>query len=148
MTLALTVLLTLVLATWLGAIVLQSAVVAPVLFTALDEAQAGRVLRRLFPRFFRFGLVCGAIALACAVALLAGSAPGNAIRPLDLALLGAMAVAQALCLWLVPRINRARDEGTNGAGRFRRLHGLSVVLTLAVLAGAGAVLGRIGAAAV
>ena len=49
---------------WIGAIVFQSAVVAPAVFVDLDEAAARSFLRTLFPRFFRLGLVCGALMLA------------------------------------------------------------------------------------
>jgi len=40
-------------------------------------------------------------------------------------------------LALVPRINAARDAGPAGAARFRRLHGLSVAINLAMLGASG-----------
>ncbi len=48
-------------ATWLGSIVFQTAVVAPAVFVNLDEATARKFLRTVFPRFYRLGLVCGAL---------------------------------------------------------------------------------------
>jgi len=148
MTATFSIVLTIALATWLGAIVLQSLVVAPTLFTVLDEGPAGRVLRRLFPRFFRLGLICGAVALLCIAALYLGPVDAPHAGIATLVLVGAITASQGICLWLVPRINAARDRGPSGARSFRQLHGASVTLTLAALAGAGTVLGQIAAAAV
>ena len=60
MTAILVTLLLVVVGIRLGAIVFQSAYVAPVVFTVLDEAAASRFLRSLFPRFFKLGIGCGA----------------------------------------------------------------------------------------
>ena len=116
-------------AVWVGAIVFQSFIVAPLVFRRLEAAQAQTFLRAVFPRFFRLGLVCG-------VLMLAGlAAAGDGIRPTWL--LAAAAVMTATAAWslvLIPSINAARDAGAAGATRFRRLHGLSVGLTLLNLA--------------
>ena len=116
--------------TWLGAIVFQSALVAPAVFGELDAAAARRVLRRLFPRFFIMGLVLIGLALA---AVILGATP-TATRSTTAATLGTMLLATGLALALVPAINAASDAGK--ASRFRLLHGASVLLTLATLAGA------------
>ena len=116
-------------AIWVGAIVFQSFFVAPVLFRQVSGADASRVLRALFPRFYWLGLGCGAAMLAGVLA--AGQVGGGAGWLLPAAV--AMLLAEALSLWLVPRINAARDAGKAGAGRFRTLHALSFALTLAVL---------------
>lgn len=119
-------------AIWVGAIVFQSFFVAPVLFRQVSGADASRFLRALFPRFYWLGLGCGAAMLAGMLAAgLAGQADGGAgwLLPATVAML----LAEAVSLWLVPRINAARDAGEAGAGRFRTLHALSVALTLAVL---------------
>jgi hypothetical protein len=119
-------------AIWVGAIVFQSFFVAPVLFRQVAGADASRFLRALFPRFYWLGLGCGAAMLAGTAAVgSAGRADGPAgwLLPATVAML----LAEAVSLWLVPRINAARDAGAAGAGRFRALHGLSVALTLAVL---------------
>ena len=119
-------------AIWVGAIVFQSFFVAPVLFRQVAGADASRVLRALFPRFYYLGLGCGAAMLAGLIAAgLAGRADGSAgwLLPATLAML----LAEIVSLWLVPRINAARDAGEAGAARFRTLHALSVALTLVVL---------------
>ncbi len=115
---------------WTGAILFHSAVVAPATFKVLDSNAAGLFLRRLFPSFFRFGLVCGGLMLVGLVvdATFASSVRGNA-----LAITVAMCVLQAICLAMVPAINAARDEGEGGKRRFGRLHLVNVLLTISVL---------------
>ncbi len=115
---------------WLGAIVFQSALVAPAVFGELDQAAARRILRRLFPRFFMLGL--GLIGLALGAVALGPLATG--VRSTAALTLATMLLAIGLALALVPGINAASDAGN--AARFRVLHGLSVLLTLATLAGA------------
>lgn len=116
----------------LGAIVFQSAFVATVVFTALDEASASRFLRSLFPRFFKLGIACGAILL---VALLGAGLVGGfgAPLPLLIAIAATVTALDAAALALVPLINAARDRGDAGAASFRFLHRLSVLATVIVL---------------
>lgn len=116
-------------AVWTGAIVLQSAVVAPSVFRTLDEQLAGAFLRALFPPFFRVGMTCGAVAT---IALVPAAALTGWPRPLLVIVAGGILVwlLAALSLKLVPAINAARDAGEAREQRFRRLHGVSVVLTV------------------
>ena len=116
--------------TWVGAIVFHSAIVAPGVFRVLDESSARQFLRDLFPRFFRFGLACGAlmiVATGSAVAL------GNALAPGLLTAAVVMTGLEAVSLWMVPAINAAKDAGQSGDTRFARLHRMSVLLTLVIL---------------
>lgn len=115
---------------WAGSIVFHSAVVAPATFKVLSADDAGLFLRRLFPAFFRFGLVCGALMI---VGLLLALGPRAALTSLTMALAIAMCVLQVICLAMVPAINAARDQGEAGRQRFGRLHGINVMLTLGVL---------------
>lgn len=123
---------TLAVAIWSGAIVFQSAVVAPTVFDSLDVHQARRFLRSIFPRFYVLGLVSGAVFLAGV-----GSLGVLLDWPAVLRWLAALAVVMlgsaALSLWLVPHINAARDKGIAGQQRFRNLHRVSVMLTVLVL---------------
>ena len=116
---------------WMGAILFHSAVVAPATFKVLDSDSARVFLRRLFPAFFRVGLVCGGLMLA---GLAAEAAISGSLRRLPAALSVAMCVLQAVCLAMVPAINAARDAGESGKQRFGRLHLVNVLLTLLVLA--------------
>ncbi|MEM1440350.1 MAG: DUF4149 domain-containing protein [Pseudomonadota bacterium] len=123
---------TLALAIWVGAIVFQSAVVAPSVFKTLEADSAGRFLRGLFPRFFQAGLFCGFAMLAgAAVLFFAGVRDG---RLSTLAIVTAVMVAlQFTAGRMVPAINAARDAGEDGRKRFGQLHGINVLLTIAVL---------------
>ena len=105
----------------LGAMLFFAAVVAPLVFTGLDAATAGRLIRRMFPWYY---LVVLALAILAALLSLP-SAPVNG------AILGLVAAGAALSRQvLMPRINRLRDTqmaGDADAGRrFERLHRLSV----------------------
>ena len=133
-------------AIWVGTIVFHSAIVAPSVFASLDELRARVLLRTLFPRFFRLGLACGAIMAASLVAtgMLSSWTPALSLLA---ALTAIMIFFEGLSLWLVPRINAARDEGDAGAARFTSLHRLSVLLTVAILLCGIAVLVIIGLSA-
>ena len=114
---------------WTGAIVFQSAVVAPAVFVELDAAAARSFLRLLFPRFFRLGLICGALMLVSSIGfgIVAGwTTTVNAIAWTTCV----MVVLQAASLAMVPYINAARDAGEAGQARFARLHHISVLLTV------------------
>lgn len=130
-------------ATWLGAIVFQSTVVASSLFSVLAVDDAGKVLRVLFPRFFVLGLICGALMLVGLAALAVDA--GIGAMPLQIAgLTIAMLACQSIALALVPRINAARDAGPAAKAKFARLHGASVVLTIVVMLMAVGVLVIVG----
>jgi hypothetical protein len=106
-----------------GVIVCLSFLVAPLVFKTIDGAGASRFLRALFPRYYRVLL---ALALVAAGLALAGHRA--ALWPSISWLLAA-----AGSLLLVPMINAARDAGAAQAARFRQLHGLSVLLNVAML---------------
>ena len=128
-------------AVWVGAIVFQSAIVAPSVFSALEAPDASKFLRRLFPSFFRLGIVCGVVMSAAFVLVAFSSDPAVVLWPF--ALSAAMTVLAIVSLLMVPGINAARDAGEAGAARFERLHRLSVLLTVVILIGGIIVLGQI-----
>ena len=115
-----------------GGMALYSFGFAAFLFTALPPETAGPALRRAFPWFYLFVIVTAALASALLWShdLLAG------------ALMAGVAVTTVLSRqMLMPAINRATDGGQRQ--RFKWLHGLSVVITLAHIAAAGLVLVRL-----
>jgi hypothetical protein len=115
-----------------GGMVLFSFGFAAFLFTALPPDVAGPTIRRAFPLFYLF--VLGSAAAAAGL-----------LWPIDPqgAWLLAMIAATVLPTRqiLMPAINRATDAGAKG--RFKALHGLSVVITLLHIAMAGYVLTRL-----
>lgn len=119
-------------AIWIGAIVFQSAIVAPVVFAKLDKDQAKTFLRQLFPRLFSLGLGCGLVMIASSVYLGLSRGWTDAVGAIT-ALTCVMLAAGALSLWMVPYINTARDAGRAGSTTFKRLHRINVSLTVGVL---------------
>jgi len=135
---ALPVLAALAAALLVGGMVFFAGVTAPLVFTALDEATAGRFIRRIFPVYY---LVMFAFAAVAAVAALP-------LRPVDGAVLAFVAVGfVAARQGLMPRINALRDRevaGDTDAGtRFRRLHRASVWLNAVQLVAAAVILVRL-----
>lgn len=123
MTLSLAVLTTALL---FGGMTLYSFGFAAFLFTALPAQTAGAALRKAFPWFYAF-----VIATAALGALLWW--PHDGRRAL---LMAAVALSTVpLRQLLMPAINRATDAGQRQ--RFKWLHGLSVVVTLAHIAATG-----------
>lgn len=119
-----------------GSILFFSFAVAPIVFAVLGAESGGKFVRALFPRYYAWGVVCCAIALA---ALVCGSLSFPELRgPMIAAQSGLIGLALAIQLYcgntLTPAINAARDDGPASAGRFARLHRRSVVLNGVVLA--------------
>jgi hypothetical protein len=142
---------------WLGAVIFFSAFVAPVIFTQLPIAEAGKVVGVIFPRYYLLGYGAGTIAMALAVHFAISRAArgwwsGTAIL---------LAVALALTLYAgmvvrpaVDAIRQVAEEPNPDPARkaeFDRLHRLSVtlngsvlILDLLALAGSAGALSRHG----
>lgn len=115
-----------------GGMTLYSFGFAAVLFTALPAETAGRVLRRAFPGFYLFVM---ATALTASALLWSHD-------PLAGLLLAAVALTTLPSRQLLmPAINRATDLGQRQ--RFKWLHALSVLITLAHIGVSGLVLVRL-----
>ena len=106
----------------LGFMVLFLSVIAPSVFTSLDEENAGKLLRKLFPRMFIYGLVL--TLFACVFAYQAGRG--------DLAILTMVSTFGFgfNAFYLTPLINEKRDallkEPNASSKSFDLLHHLSV----------------------
>ena len=115
-----------------GGMTLYSFGFAAFLFSALPADTAGKALRRAFPLFYVF-----VIATALTASALLWSHDLVAAIVLGLVALTTLPSRQLL----MPAINRATDTGQRK--RFKWLHALSVVITLAHIAAAGFVLVRL-----
>lgn len=105
-------------------IILQTMIFAPTIFKTLEMEPAGKLLRALFPKFFRLLALLGFITLVS----LALEEDTCWVRYL----LGALTLAcPIICALLVPATNRATDAGDKT--RFKVLHTVSVALTVIVL---------------
>ena len=129
----------LALALWVGGNALFTMVLTPLLFKTEARDIAARIVGTLFPGYFRWGLACGGIALVCR--LLARG------RGFDLAasiLMAMLAVTAVQAFYVEPRAAALKREiGSFEATskdhplrrEFSKLHGVSAVCNLAVLAG-------------
>ncbi|MEO1264915.1 MAG: DUF4149 domain-containing protein [Pseudomonadota bacterium] len=90
----------------LGAMLFFSAVIAPTVFQALPEADAGKFLRAVFPRYF---LINGQAAALVAFALLFS---GEVLIALITAAAAALMIA--VRFYAIPIINDARDRSLEG----------------------------------
>jgi hypothetical protein len=117
-----------------GGMVLYSFGFAAFLLNALPPEVARPTIRRAFPHFYLFVIVGAGVS---ATLLWAADPLGAGLMALiALTTLPARQV-------LMPAINRATDTGAKA--RFKRLHGLSVLVTLIHIGIAGYVLARFAA---
>ena len=115
-----------------GGMTLYSFGFAAFLFTALPAKTAGEALRRAFPWFYLFVIATAAVA---ALAWWPHDAAYAAV-------MGAVAISTIpVRQLLMPAINRATDSGLRQ--RFKWLHSLSVLVTLAHIAATGWLLATI-----
>lgn len=114
-----------------GGMLLYSFGFAAFLFSALPPETAGPLLRQAFPHFYLFVIIAAAVA-------------GGLLWSSDALSGGLMAVVALTTLlsrqMLMPAVNRATDAGATS--KFRTLHGLSVMITLAHIGMIGFVLSR------
>ena len=117
-----------------GGMVLYSFGFAAFVFSALPSDMARSTIRRAFPHFYIFVLATSAVAALFA----AGVDQTSAF------ILAAVAATTIVARQIImPAINAASDSGATA--RFKALHSLSVIITLAHIAGAGIALIRLGA---
>lgn len=127
----------LAMAALVGGIVFFTFVVAPVVFRVLGAEAGGRFVRALFPRYYVWNAILGAVALPSFVAgpLCFPEYRGPSVGVQSAVLLAIILVMLYGGNSLVPRINRARDEGPSASDRFDRLHRRSVLLNAAAMVG-------------
>ena len=108
-----------------GAMIFFSFIIAPLTFITLDEKNAGTFIRRLFPFYYSFNLVCLTISLV--LAYIDGS---FAVR-YHIVILCVILFAFTQ-FFLMPRINRYRDNSNKKM--FNITHKASVVINFTQLA--------------
>ena len=123
---------------WLGAMAFFSIFVAPAAFTVLDRESAGRLVTTVFPRYYLFGAVLGAVGLVGVVGRFVGSGARQAPWGTLVLLLLMLGLTLYAILVLEPQIQSTRlalrsagiAPGSEApeAQAFARLHRLSVIL--------------------
>ena len=103
----------------LGIMIFFSFIVAPVTFTTLDEENARKFIRKIFPYYYIVNLVIGFLILILFIYI--------KMYSLDFYLMLVITVLFALCNFLLmPLINKFRDN--NQEKKFKFSHSVSVVI--------------------
>ena len=120
---------------WVGSILFFTFGAAPIVFKVLGTETGDRFVRVLFPRYFLWGAISGAVALPSAVAvpLCYPELRGPWVGVQALFIIAATLIMLYSGNSLTPAVNAARDEGPSGQARFDQLHRRSVWLNGLVL---------------
>ncbi|MBC7963130.1 MAG: DUF4149 domain-containing protein, partial [Steroidobacteraceae bacterium] len=129
----------LAIALWVGGSALFTFVLTPLLFKTESRDTAGRIVGTFFPGYFRWGLACGGVALLCRLFLRGGRlelASGILVLMLAVTSFQAFVVepkATAIKRQIVSFETTPKDDPLRK--QFSKLHGVSAVCNLAVVAG-------------
>lgn len=124
---------------WVGGNAIFTLMLTPILFKTESRDVAGRIVGNLFPGYFRWGLACGILALLCRLA-----GRGFEIKLPVIVLLAMLAVTSFQAFYVEPRAAGLKQqigsfETTSKEDplrkEFSKLHGVSAVCNLTVLAG-------------
>lgn len=131
-----------VLALWVGGIAIFTFVVTPVIFKSYSRDMAGDIVGKLFPAYFSYNLIITALALI--LFLLFAGDRSNMPHRLSIFLLAAALVISVFIMFkLHPEAVMAKQKissfdrtspDTPERKKFAKLHGLSAVLNLVLLA--------------
>ena len=124
---------------WLGGAALFTFLLTPMIFAAYSRDLAGNIVGLLFPGYFRWGLICGAVALLCKIVLRGRFTLAACL------VIGLMLLLTAGQTFLIePRAADLKREIRSFEttppdhplrAQFRKLHGFSMAANLAVIAG-------------
>ena len=106
-----------------GMIILQSTVIAPTIFTTLDEDNAGKLIRNIFPKLFKF------IALLSLIMIINSFVVETS--PFLKIIYFTTFLLMTINFLIIPATNKSRDEGNDK--KFKLLHSLSVLTTMLIL---------------
>ena len=124
---------------WIGGATLFTFILTPTIFKSYNRDIAGGIVGVLFPGYFRWGLACGVIAL---VTLLFSTTKHRTVSGIILAIMLAMTAVQAFII--EPKAAALKKEIPSFETtpkddplrvQFRKLHGVSAVCNLTVIAG-------------
>jgi hypothetical protein len=133
---------TLILALWVGGIALFTFIVTPVIFKSFGRDLAGEVVGKLFPGYFLYTLVLSALALITFF-LIESDQTKTAYRVSLILLTVALIMNAYITFKLHPEMVRVKQEvvsfektsrDADAKKRFARLHAVSALLNLLLLA--------------
>ena len=125
-------------ALWAGGNAIFTLLLTPILFKTENRDTAARIVGNIFPAYFKTGLVCGLIAIICRCIADSSSKSSIVILVVMLVLTSFQAFyiepkAADVKKRIVSFETTSRDDSLRR--EFSRLHGVSAVCNLAVLAG-------------
>ena len=106
-----------------GMVVFQSAIIAPTIFVTLDEQNAGKIIRKIFPRLFKL------IVLISLIMTINSFIIGNSSF-LKMIYVSTF-IFMTINFLIIPTTNKSRDEGNDK--KFKFLHTISVLTTMLIL---------------
>ncbi len=123
------------LAVWIGSSVFFWFAVAPIIFKVLGGETGGTFVRAVFPRYYLWGAIAGAVALPAYVAgpLCYHEYRGPMVGVQALAIIASILIMLYGGNSLTPAINRSLDVGLAGRERLEQLHRRAVGLNIFVL---------------
>jgi hypothetical protein len=132
----------LILSLWVGGIAIFTFVVTPAIFRSYGRDEAGAIVGKLFPVYFTYVFVLTALAFIVFFAV-TGGASDSSSRLSFFLLIAALVINTYVSFKLHPDAIKVKQEVTSferespdspNRQRFTRLHAVSAVLNLAVLA--------------
>lgn len=106
-----------------GMIILQSTIIAPTIFTTLEQDNAGKLIRNIFPKLFKF---IGLLSLIMVInSFVVETSPFLKI------IYFATFLLMTINFLIIPATNKSRDEGNDK--KFKLLHTVSVFNTILIL---------------
>jgi uncharacterized protein DUF4149 len=124
---------------WVGGVAIFTFVLTPIIFRSYDRDMAGRIVGVLFPAYFRWGIACGVVGLACLLLLRGRNfIPSLAIILVmtSLSAFGAFYIeprAAALKREIPSFVTTPKDHPLRK--EFSKLHAISAVCNLTVFGG-------------
>lgn len=135
-----TILYRLAIACWVGGATLFTFILTPTIFKSFNRDMAGGIVGELFPGYFKWGLVCGVVALT--TIFLTSTVKHKTIAAVIIAVMIAITSVQAFVI--EPKAAALKKEIPSFETtpkddplriEFRKLHGVSAVSNLVVIAG-------------
>ena len=106
-----------------GMIILQSTIIAPTIFTTLEQDNAGKLIRNIFPKLFKFIAFLSLIMVINSFVV--ETSPSLKI------IYFATFLLMTINFLIIPATNKSRDEGNDK--KFKLLHTVSVLNTMLIL---------------
>lgn len=130
----------LAIACWVGGASLFTFVLTPALFKSYSRDMAGGIVGVLFPGYFKWGLICGAVALSAIV--MTPTVKHRAIAAVVILVMLAITAVQAFVIEpkaaalkkAIPSFETTPQDDPLRV-QFRKLHGASAVSNLVVIGG-------------